>query len=231
MKSEKLTDASARPRSRWYGDACATAHAMELLGERWSLLVMRELFFGPKRFSELRAGLPGLSATVLTQRLEGLEAAGILHRLRMPPPVSAQLYALTEWGLQSEPIFQALGRWAARSPSHDPTLAFSAASLMLSLGAMFDPARAEGLQARIGFRLAHEDFLVTIADGAIATRRAAIDGADLVLEGPPRLLAAAIYGGQPWAALEATGEVRLAGDRALAEKLATLFPLPDKAPG
>ncbi len=203
---------------------------MELLGERWSLLVMRELFFGPKRFSELRAGLPGLSATVLTQRLEGLEAAGVVRRIRMPPPVSAQLYALTDWGLESAPIFQALGRWAARSPAHDPTLAFSASSLMLSLGAMFSPALAGELAARIGFRLGHEEFLVTIGDGAIAARKTPFEDADLILEGPPRLLAAAIYGGQPWAALEATGEVRLAGDRALADRLARLFPLPEKAP-
>src|SRR3712207_9556825 len=88
---------------------------------------------GPKRFSDLRSDLPGISANVLTQRLEGLEAAGVLVRRKLPPPASAQVYELTEWGYESEPIFQALGRWAARSPQHDPNLPFSAASFLLSL--------------------------------------------------------------------------------------------------
>ena len=103
---------------------------------------MRELMLGPKRFSDLRADLPGISANVLTQRLEGLEAAGVLVRRKLPPPASAQVYELTPWGYESEPIFQALGRWAARSPAHDPTLPLSAVSLLLSFRTMFDPARA-----------------------------------------------------------------------------------------
>ena len=114
MKSEKLTKKSDAAARRRYEDACGAAHALDLVGERWALLVMRELFFGPKRFSDLRADLPGVSANVLTQRLEGLEAAGIVLRRRLPPPAAAQVYELTEWGQESEPIFQALGRWAAR---------------------------------------------------------------------------------------------------------------------
>src|SRR3546814_6648878 len=104
---------------------------------------MRELMLGPKRFGDLREGLPGISANVLTQRLEGLEAVGVLLRRRLPPPAGSQVYELTPWGYESEPIFQALGRWAARSPAHDPTLPFSAASLMLSLRTMLDPERAK----------------------------------------------------------------------------------------
>src|SRR6478735_6090294 len=143
MKLEKITNSHRRR----YDDACAAAHALDIVGERWALLVVRELMMGPKRFSDLRASLPGISANVLTQRLEGLEAAGVLTRRKLPPPASAQVYELTPWGYESEPIFQALGRWAARSPSHDPTLPFSAASLLLSLRTMLDPARAGGLDA------------------------------------------------------------------------------------
>src|SRR5918998_1024633 len=95
---------------RSYHDACGAAHALDLVGERWALLVMRELMLGPKRFSDLRGGLPGISANVLTQRLEGLEAAGVLTRRKLPPPASVQVYELTPWGYESEPIFQALGR-------------------------------------------------------------------------------------------------------------------------
>ena len=159
------------PVRRHYDDACATAHALDLVGERWALLVMRELMLGPKRFSDLRADLPGISANVLTQRLEGLEAEGIVVRRRLPPPAAAQVYELTPWGYESEPIFQALGRWAARSPTHDPSLPFSAVSLFLSFRTMFDPARAKGLRARIGFRFGAESFVVRIANGRLEVAR------------------------------------------------------------
>src|SRR5918997_3158931 len=144
MKLKNVTSVREAARRR-YDDACGTAHALDLVGERWALLVMRELMLGPKRYSDLRADLPGISANVLTQGLEGLEAAGVLARRRLPPPASSQVYELTSWGYESEPIFQALGRWAARSPEHDPRLPLSPVSLFLSFRTMFDPARAAGL--------------------------------------------------------------------------------------
>jgi len=231
MKSEKVTFTAPAKRRQWYEDACAAAHALDLLGERWALLVMRELMFGPRRFNELRARLPGLSANVLTQRLDGLEAAGVLVRRRLPPPASAQVYELTAWGLESEPIFQALGRWAARSPAHDPSLPFSAASLLLSLRTMLDAGRAAGLEARIGLLLDGEPYLARLSNGTIAIDPGPVEGAQLVLDGAPRSIAAALYGGQPLEALEQAGALRLSGDRALAERLLTLFPLPPKAGG
>ena len=96
---------------RRYDDACGTAHGMDLVGERWALLVARELLLGPKRFNELRADLPGLSANVLTQRLEGLEASGVLRRHKLPPPASVQVYELTDWGYGLAPVITELGRW------------------------------------------------------------------------------------------------------------------------
>src|SRR4051795_6863651 len=113
MKLQKDTKGGLTASRRSYEDACAAAHALDLVGERWALLVMRELMLGPKRFSDLRANLPGISANVLTQRLEGLESAGVLVRRRLPPPAGSQVYELTDWGYESAPIFQALGRWAA----------------------------------------------------------------------------------------------------------------------
>src|SRR5205085_3971226 len=98
------------PSRRSYDDACGAAHALDLIGERWALLVMRELMFGPKRFTDLRASLPGISANVLTQRLEGLEDASVIRRYKLAPPAAAWVYELTPWGYESEPIFQALGR-------------------------------------------------------------------------------------------------------------------------
>ena len=224
MKLEKTT-------KRVYDDACGAAHALDLVGERWALLVMRELMLGPKRFSDLKADLPGISANVLTQRLEGLEAAGIVVRRKLPPPAPAQVYELTPWGYESEPIFQTLGRWAARSPAHDPRLPLSAVSLLLSFRTMFDPARGEGFCAVVGLELGRESYVLRVADGAVEAERGEAAGADFVLRGAPPMVAAAVYGGQPIGALEAAGALEVEGDRALAERFVTLFPLPDKAVG
>jgi DNA-binding HxlR family transcriptional regulator len=229
VKSQKITTVVSAPSSRrLYEDACGAAHALDLVGERWALLVMRELMLGPKRFSDLRADLPGISANVLTQRLEGLEAAGILVRRKLPPPASAQVYELTPWGYESEPIFQALGRWAARSPQHDPTLPLSAVSLFLSFRTMLDAERARGLAARIGFRIGAETFLARLARGRIDIERGPLENVDVVFAGAAPAVAAAVYGGQPLTALERAGMLALEGDRALAERFVTLFPLPPK---
>jgi DNA-binding HxlR family transcriptional regulator len=229
MKLKKITEKPSTRSKRHYEDACAAAHALDLVGERWALLVMRELMMGPKRFSDLRESLPGISANVLTQRLEGLEAAGVLVRRKLPPPAAAQVYELTEWGYASEPIFQALGRWAARSPLHDPTLPFSTASFLLSLRTMLDSEQAKGLEARVGFRLGEETFLAHLAEGRIEITRSALAGTDLIFTGTPPVLAGAIYGGQPLEMLEEAGALQVEGDRAFARRFIGLFPLPPKA--
>jgi DNA-binding HxlR family transcriptional regulator len=213
---------------RRYDDACGTAHALDLIGERWALLVMRELMLGPKRFSDLKADLPGISANVLTQRLEGLEASGLLVRRRLPPPASTQVYELTPWGYEAEPIVQSLGKWAARSPAHDPTLPISATSIMLSFRTMFDPERAGDFGARIGFRLGAESFLATVEDGRFESSRGETRGADAIFTGTPTGLAAFVYGGQPIETLDEAGLLKLEGDAQAAERFATLFPLPPK---
>lgn len=229
MPLENLTDLQDGSSRRRYDDGCGTAHALDLIGERWALLVMRELMLGPKRFSDIRADLPGISANTLTQRLEGLEQAGIVIRSQLPPPASGQVYGLTEWGYQSKPIMGALGRWATRSPGHDPSLHFSPVSLILSFQAMGQPGLPQDIDASIGFRLGRESFKVRIRGGAIDAERGDIEGVALVFIGAPQAVAAAVYGGVPLAALEAEGGLQIVGDRALAERFVTLFPLPPKA--
>jgi DNA-binding HxlR family transcriptional regulator/putative sterol carrier protein len=220
---------SSTSRRRWYDDACGTALALELVGERWALLIVRELMFGPRRFSQLRASLPGISANVLTQRLEGLEVAGILMRRKLPPPADdVQVYELTPWGYESETAIQELGRWAVRSTQHDPTLPLSAASIMMSFRTMIDRARAGKNRMTVGFKLGNESFLATIDDEGIAVRRAETAEADFVIEAKPTALAAVVYGGMPLAQAEAAGMLKISGDRKLAERFTTLFPLPAK---
>jgi DNA-binding HxlR family transcriptional regulator len=220
-------------KKRSYGDACAAAHALDLVGERWTLLVMRELLLGPKRFMDLRASLPGISANVLTQRLDELEALGIVERRKLPPPASAWVYGLTEWGLESEELFKVIGRWGARSPYHDPTLPLSVSSLVMSMRTMFAPARAKGVKGTIGFRFGAEEFVARLGDGALAIRRSAIADADVdaAIEGDARDWAAVLYGGAPLRAMEKSGRLKASGDRALIERYITLFPLPPKAGG
>ncbi|WP_205689484.1 winged helix-turn-helix transcriptional regulator [Aurantiacibacter odishensis] len=198
---------------------------MELIGERWSLLVVRELMFGPLRFSALRANLPGISAKVLTERLEKLEAAKVLARRLLPPPSGAQVYELTEWGYAAEPLIQELGRWAAKSTQHDPTLPLSPTSFMLSLRTMLDPAKAGDWQTRIGFRFPGVAFMAELAEGQMPVRRIEPESCDAIFvapAGPP--LAAMFYVGVP--AKEAG--VRVDGDLAAAERFITLFALPEK---
>ena len=148
-------------KKRVYEDACGTAHALELIGDRWALLIVRELLLGPKRFSDLRAGLPGISANVLTQRLEELEAAAILVRRKLAPPAAAWVYELTPWGLEAEEVVKVVGRWAARSPSHDPRLPISVASTVMSMRSMFSPERAKDVSGKVGFRFGEEEFVAS----------------------------------------------------------------------
>lgn len=228
MGSQKITEERQGVTKRRYDDACGTAHALDLIGERWALLVMRELMLGPKRFSDLRADLPGISANVLTQRLEGLEGTGVVTRRRLPPPVSAQVYELTPWGYEAEPIIQTLGRWATRSPDHDPTLPLSATSLMLSFRTMFDAERLGDRAARIGFRIGSETFVARLGDGRIEAGRGDPAEADVVFTGSPPAIAAAVYGGEPLDGLAAAGILAVDGNREVAGWFVTLFPLPAK---
>ena len=226
MKLENLTPLSdgapAKDDKRRYDDACGTAHALELIGDRWALLVLRELMLGGRRFSDLRGDLPGISANVLTQRLSELEQRGLVKRRRLPPPASAQVYEATQWGLEAEPIVQALGRWAARSPRHDPTLPISGVSILLSFRTMISEKRAKGIDARVGFQFGAEEYVARVKKGGIRVERATLERCDVILSGAPSTLAAVVYGGQP---LDLLG---ITGDRELAEKFVTLFVLPPK---
>jgi len=223
-----VTQLPKSARTRWYDDACGTALALELVGERWSLLIVRELMYGGRRFSELKASLPGISANILTQRLEGLEVSGILVRRKLPPPASVQIYELTPWGYESEFAIQELGRWAVRSPAHNVALPLSAASIMMSFRTMHSRERTAGQDAVIGFRFGPETFRTHLTGEGMEVRREAIDSADLIFDTDPMTLASVVYGGRPIEDAEAAGALGIAGDRALALRFPTFFVLPPK---
>lgn len=234
MKSLKVTRnatgrgrAAATPHGRWYNDACGTAFGLEVIGERWALLVVRELMLGARRFSDLRAALPGISAKVLTERLAALEASGVALRRMLPPPGKAQVYELTAWGLAAEPLIQELGRWAAQSRSHDPRLPLSAVSLMLSLRTMLDPHACAAFAGRIGFVIGEESFVAEPVGGELPIRRGDPEAADAVFHAPSAdVIAAGIYAGVPWEELEANAGLAIIGDRARALAFARMFSLP-----
>lgn len=224
MKLEKVTSSGKTEEKRWYDDACGTALALELVGERWSLLVVRELMFGPRRFGEIRANLPGISANVLTQRLESLEAAGVLLRRRLPSPANVQVYDLTDWGRESELPIRELGRWAARSPRHDPFAFMSTASAMVSLRTLVDPAKAAGQAMTVAFRFPDDAFVAQVADGGLNIHRG--EGpADATLAGDTMAMRRTIYGKDGF---DSSGTLALTGDRAVAERFVDLFALPEK---
>jgi len=222
MQLENITNSRRRDEKRRYEDACGLAHALELLGERWAMLVLRELAYGPRRFSELRADLQGISANVLTQRLTELEARGLVRRIKLPPPASVQVYQATEWGLEAIPVIASLGRWAARSPTHDPHQPMSHVSLIMSLQTLLSPALADGLRARIGFRLGEANYVTTLHDGRLDVERGEAVDCDVEFIGTPSEVAAVIHGGAP---LET---ITVKGDMELARRFVTLFPLPSK---
>jgi DNA-binding HxlR family transcriptional regulator len=222
VELEKITDKRSNEPRRGYGDACGTAHGLELVGDRWALLVMRELLLGPRRFSDLKRDLPGISANVLKQRLDELEVRGLLAKVRLPPPAARDAYQATPWGLEIEPVIQELGRFAARSPGHDPTLPLSPVSLMMSFRTMIDARKARGFDGRIGFRIGEETFLVRVRKEKLRVARGAIDGADASITGQPEQIAGVVYGGAPAEGLA------FAGDEALARRFLTLFTLPPK---
>lgn len=227
MKLQKETESPKR-HGKWYDDACGTAFALELVGERWSLLIVRELMFGGRRFSDLRAGLPGISAKVLTERLEGLEQAKVVQRRQLPPPANAQIYELTRWGYAAETAIMELGRWAATSPDHDPTLPLSPASLMLSFRTMFDGSKAKGALFTGAIRIGLDRFLVEVADGKLRAERGEVEAPDFAFEAPAAPpIAAAVYGKVPFDALAEAGLV-VAGDREAARRFVDCFHLPEK---
>lgn len=232
MITRETTRTSKRRTSkrRTYDDGCAAAHALDLVGERWALLVVRELLLGPKRFTDLRSGLPGVSSNVLAERLNGLEEAGVVRRRKLPPPAASKVYELTEWGMELEPVIDRLGRWGVRSPSKPKDAPIGVDALVLSFRTMFEPTAAEGLAARYELRLGEDRFRAEVADRRFEIVRGVADRPDAAIETDAGTLAALVYGDRSLAEALRSGDAKVEGDEMAVERFLTLFPLPEPAP-
>jgi DNA-binding HxlR family transcriptional regulator/putative sterol carrier protein len=215
---------------RTYGDGCSIARALDLVGERWALLVVRELLLGPKRYTDLRRGLPNASPNVLAERLRELEAAGLVRRRTLPPPAASRVYELTAWGLELEEVVTGLGRWAAGSPTppSDAPIA-SADSIILALRSLFDAGAAHGLRASYDLRLGDDRFRIEVAGDQISAVRGDADHADAIIDTDPDTLNAVLWGERSLADAQCSGTLTVGGDKAAVDRFLALFPMPDPA--
>ena len=215
---------------RTYGDGCAIAQALDVVGERWALLVVRELLLGPKRYTDLRRGLPNASPNVLSQRLGELEGAGVIRRRKLPPPAAARVYELTDWGRELEETVMSLGRWAARSPTPpNPAPIRSADSVILALRARFDSRASHGLRADYELRLGEDRFRIEVADDELEVARGEAHQADATIETDTDTIAAVLWGGRSLADAQRSGAMTIEGDKAAVERFVALFPMPEPA--
>jgi DNA-binding HxlR family transcriptional regulator len=206
---------------RSYSDRCGIARALDIVGERWALLVVRELLLGPKRFTDLRAGLPHVSPDVLSQRLRDLEAAGVIARDLLPPPASTQAYALTNRGRELEPVILALGRWGSAAPFPPAGDArIGADALAIALKTLFDPAGTGG-DGDYELRLGHDRFHATLDGDRFDVRRGTPEAPRAVIAAEPGPLAAVLWHGAP---LD-DDRVAIEGNRHAAEQFLSRFPL------
>lgn len=215
-------------RKKPYDDGCATAHALDLIGERWSLLIVRELVPGPKRFSDLRGALPGISTNILTNRLVDLEATHILIRRRLPPPAAARIYELTEWGAALEPLIKELGRWAARSPELIGGKPMSPASVMLSFRTMFSADHSKDKDMTLSFTMDSVPHTVQVEHQSLSIEIGDAVAPDVTIAGDPNLVAGIVYGGLSITEAQDKG-LKVTGDKAALSDFAKMFPLPPKA--
>jgi DNA-binding HxlR family transcriptional regulator len=212
-----------RTERRSYADPCGIARALDVLGERWALLVIRELMLGPRRFGQLREGLPDMSPNVLAQRLRELEDDGVVRKLMLEPPASVAVYELTDHGRALEPILVELGRWGSGRPRIGGR-EMSVSSMLFALRTMFDPTTRGA--ATYGLELGGEQFTVAIADGEIAITRGRPDRPDARIGTDVRTLRMVVFLGTGVRAAEEAGALTIEGDRRVAARLPKYFRQP-----
>ncbi|MBO0844437.1 MAG: winged helix-turn-helix transcriptional regulator [Nocardioides sp.] len=216
---------------RSYGDPCGIARALDVLGERWALLVVRELVLGPKRFTDLRAHLPGIATDVLSQRLRQLERAGVLSQTTLPAPASGRAYELTPRGRDLEPVLHALGRWGSQEGFQAVTHEMTVDAFAVALATVFDPGRSGGLDAAVVLDLGGDRVVAQIHDGTLEVRRGEAEQPDARIESSVAALREVLWRGRPLSDAESDGSVVVHGLRTAVRRFLKSFPPPIPARG
>jgi DNA-binding HxlR family transcriptional regulator/putative sterol carrier protein len=212
-------------KTRSYGKYCGLAHALELVGERWALVLVSDLIRGPKRFSELQRGQP-IPSNVLSARLKELEQAGIVRRTVLARPASGIGYELTEYGRELEDVVLRLGLWGAKTmPAARPDDTFTVDTLVLALRSTFRPEGARDLHAGFELRLGEIVVHARVDDGELEVDEGPLPGADLVLETDVSLHPLLAGELSPAEAIE-SGRVQIKGKRKLFERFVEVFQIP-----
>jgi len=216
---------------RTYPDGCAIAYALDVIGERWALLIVRELLYRPRRFTELVDTLPGISTNSLTQRLKELEGNAIVQRRYLAPPADAWVYELTPFGQTLAPVLHALGHWGSTLPQQRAGQPMSVASLLGALHTHFSPERARGLAFTVGLRLGRDDLTLKVDGSALQVHPGVEQSCDLILTTSSTVLTELLlFQTSPDTAL-ASGSLTVEGNRDLLGPLTALFPLTEDGPG
>ena len=209
---------------RTYDDACGIARALDIVGERWALLVARELLTGPKRFTDLRSALAKIAPDVLAQRLRDLEQAGVVHRRTLAPPAASRVYELTDWGRELEPVLVALGRWGSRAPLPPGAPALSVAAAIVALETTFDPAGASAETFEL--RLDEQPFTLGVRDGRLEATPGPATDPTATIATNTATLAAVLWHGRPAAEAIAAGTLTVDPDPAALERFRAWFTPP-----
>ncbi|MGH9213196.1 MAG: winged helix-turn-helix transcriptional regulator [Acidimicrobiales bacterium] len=198
--------------SRTYGDPCGVARSLDVVGERWALLVVRELLLGPKRFSDLLDGLAGASPNVVSQRLRDLVQYGVVRRRNLGPPTRIHLYELTDWGRELEPAILHLGRWGSQAPLPERgTLGID--SLVLSLKAASDTSRTQGEAATYELHIDDHVFVLELSDRALSARHGTAQDPDATITTSRETLTALVQGKRTLDDVLRTTDLKVEGDK------------------
>ena len=209
---------------RSYGQFCGLARALDLVGERWALLVVRDLLLGPKRFTDLQASLPGIGTNVLSTRLRELEEHGVVRRRILPPPAGSSVYELTEYGQAIEPALLALGRWGAMSMgTRTPEQALRSGWLAVALRGFARPEAVPELRCTCEFRLEHGVFHARVDEGDAAVEEGPAREPDVVVETGVDVLVGILAGGVAIESAIRAGSANVVGDLAALERLIDVF--------
>jgi DNA-binding HxlR family transcriptional regulator len=207
-----------------YGQYCPVAHALEAIGERWSLLIVRDLLEGPKRYTDLAVGLPGIGTNILAGRLRALEACGVVTKRKLEPPAAVTVYELTPYGRDLEEAMHALARWGARSlgpPSPDEQL--TPGWSVNAIQATFVPEAARGISATYVLQIGDEAATMRVDDGTVVAERGATETADLVVETDQATLFELVARTLSVEEALAEGRVRVSGDADELERLVSML--------